>query len=119
MYFTWKFPSSQQNGTRLAETPTETRTIVNNHQQSAQPVQQPAVGVNSTQPPVGGVVSPTVTVAPPTTIVHGGSENNNLKATASAVVATTVPADENPEDDEQDDEFVSFSIQNELNCIIH
>ncbi|KAH8326404.1 hypothetical protein KR067_006541 [Drosophila pandora] len=112
----------EENGTRLAETPTETRTIVNNHQQPAQLVQQPAVGVNSTQPAVGGVVSPTATVAPPTTIIHSGSENNNLKATPPAVVATelatTVPADENPEDDEQDDEFesdrrVGFQVEGE------
>ncbi|KPU80350.1 uncharacterized protein Dana_GF16442, isoform C [Drosophila ananassae] len=112
----------EENGTRLAETPTETRTIVNNHQQPAQLVQQPAVGVNSTQPAVGGVVSPTATVAPPTTIIHSGSDNNNLKATPPAVVATelatTVPADENPEDDEQEDEFesdrrVGFQVEGE------
>ncbi|XP_017092758.2 protein lap4 isoform X23 [Drosophila bipectinata] len=103
----------EENGTRLAETPTETRTLVNNSlQQPAQPVQQPVVGV----------VSPTATVAPPTTILPGGLENNNSKATPPAVVATelatTVPAEENQEEDEQDDEFesdrrVGFQVEGE------
>ncbi|XP_050745004.1 protein lap4 isoform X14 [Drosophila biarmipes] len=114
----------EENGTKLAETPTETRTIANNHQQQAQPVQQPTVGVNSKQPV--GVVTPTATtVAPPA--VQGGSEGgsttaNNVKVATAAVVAelqaTVGGNDEAQDEDEQEDEFesdrrVGFQVEGE------
>ncbi|XP_052859508.1 protein lap4 isoform X19 [Drosophila gunungcola] len=117
----------EENGTKVVETPTETRTIANNHQQqSAQPVQQPAIGVNSKQPVVVGVVTPsTSTVVSPT--VQGGSEGtsttaNNVKAATAAVVAelaaTVGATDEGQDDDEQEDEFesdrrVGFQVEGE------
>uniref|UniRef100_A0A6P4EGX0 Protein lap4 isoform X8 n=1 Tax=Drosophila rhopaloa TaxID=1041015 RepID=A0A6P4EGX0_DRORH len=116
----------EENGTKVAETPTETRTITNNHQQQVQPVQQPIVGVNSKQPVAVGVVSPnTATVAPPT--VQGASEGtsttaNNVKAATAAVVAelaaTVGTTDEGQDDDEQEDEFesdrrVGFQVEGE------
>jgi len=111
---TKNFPFLPQNGTKLAETPTETRTIANNHQQQAQPVQQPTVGVNSKQP-VGVVTPTTTTVAPPA--IQGGSEGssttaNNVKVATAAVVAelqaTVGGTDEAQDEDEQEDEFVSL-----------
>ncbi|XP_032577528.1 protein lap4 isoform X20 [Drosophila sechellia] len=116
----------EENGTKLAETPTETRTIANNHQQQAHPVQQPIVGVNSKQPVVVGVVSPTTTTVAPTG-VQGGSEGasstaNNVKAATAAVVAelaaTVGGGDEVQDDDEQEDEFesdrrVGFQVEGE------
>ncbi|XP_070142543.1 protein lap4 isoform X5 [Drosophila kikkawai] len=116
----------EENGTRIAEAPTETRTLVNNHQQQAQPVQQPAVGVNSKQPAVVGVVTPTTTTAAPATI-QGASEaaSNNVKAATAAVVAeltaavaTTSATEEPQDDDEQEDEFesdrrVGFQVEGE------
>ncbi|XP_033163822.1 protein lap4 isoform X9 [Drosophila mauritiana] len=116
----------EENGTKLAETPTETRTIANNHQQQAHPVQQPIVGVNSKQPVVVGVVTPTTTTVAPTG-VQGGSEGasstaNNVKAATAAVVAelaaTVGGGDEVQDDDEQEDEFesdrrVGFQVEGE------
>ncbi|KAH8257775.1 hypothetical protein KR038_000859 [Drosophila bunnanda] len=116
----------EENGTRIAEAPAETRTLVNNHQQQAQPVQQPAVGVNPKQPAVVGVVTPTTTTAAPATI-QGASEaaSNNVKAATAAVVAeltaavaTTSGAEETQDDDEQEDEFesdrrVGFQVEGE------
>ncbi|XP_041565671.1 protein lap4 isoform X31 [Drosophila elegans] len=117
----------EENGTKVVETPTESRTIANNHQQqAAQPVQQPAVGVNSKQPVVVGVVTPsTATVVSPT--VQGGSEGtsttvNNVKAATAAVVAelaaTVGATDEGQDDDGQEDEFesdrrVGFQVEGE------
>ncbi|XP_017052459.1 LOW QUALITY PROTEIN: protein lap4 [Drosophila ficusphila] len=118
----------EENGTKIAETPTETRTIVNNYQQPAQPVQQPTVGVNSKQPVVVGVVSPTTTTAaPPSAAVQGGSDGtsttaNNVKAATAAVVAelaaTVGGNEEAQDDDEQEDEFesdrrVGFQVEGE------
>ncbi|XP_037707827.1 protein lap4 isoform X20 [Drosophila subpulchrella] len=114
----------EENGTKLAETPTETRTIANNHQQQAQPVQQPTVGVNSKQP-VGVVTPTTTTVAPPA--IQGGSEGssttaNNVKVATAAVVAelqaTVGGTDEAQDEDEQEDEFesdrrVGFQVEGE------
>ncbi|KAH8375946.1 hypothetical protein KR200_010445 [Drosophila serrata] len=106
----------EENGTRIAEAPTETRTLENNHQQQAQSVQQPAVGVNSKQPAVVGVVTPTTTTAAPATI-QGAPEaaSSNVKAATAAVVAeltaavaTTSAAEETQVDEEQEDEFVSY-----------
>ncbi|KMZ06096.1 protein lap4 isoform X17 [Drosophila simulans] len=116
----------EENGTKLAETPTETRTVANNHQQQAHPVQQPIVGVNSKQPVVVGVVTPTTTTVAPTG-VQGGSEGasstaNNVKAATAAVVAelaaTVGGGDEVLDDDEQEDEFesdrrVGFQVEGE------
>nr|NP_001247318.1 scribble, isoform K [Drosophila melanogaster]AFH06635.1 scribble, isoform K [Drosophila melanogaster] len=116
----------EENGTKLAETPTETRTIANNHQQQPHPVQQPIVGVNSKQPVVVGVVTPTTTTVAPTG-VQGGSEGasstaNNVKAATAAVVAelaaTVGGSDEVQDDDEQEDEFesdrrVGFQVEGE------
>ncbi|KRK04377.1 protein lap4 isoform X13 [Drosophila yakuba] len=115
----------EENGTKLAETPTETRTIANNHQQQAHPVQQPIVGVNSKQPVAVGVVTPTPTIAPAG--VQGGPEGasstaNNVKAATAAVVAelaaTVGGGDEVQDDDEQEDEFesdrrVGFQVEGE------
>ncbi|XP_065721772.2 protein lap4 isoform X24 [Drosophila suzukii] len=114
----------EENGTKLVETPTETRTIANNHQQQAQPVQQPTVGVNSKQP-VGVVTPTTTTVAPPA--IQGGSEAssttaNNVKVATAAVVAelqaTVGGTDEAQDEDEQEDEFesdrrVGFQVEGE------
>ncbi|XP_039490895.1 protein lap4 isoform X21 [Drosophila santomea] len=116
----------EENGTKLAETPTETRTIANNHQQQAHPVQQPIVGVNSKQPVVVGVVTPTTTIVAPAG-VQGGPEGasstaNNVKAATAAVVAelaaTVGGGDEVQDDDEQEDEFesdrrVGFQVEGE------
>ncbi|KQS52228.1 protein lap4 isoform X11 [Drosophila erecta] len=116
----------EENGTKLAETPTETRTIANNHQQQTLPVQQPIVGVNSKQPVVVGVVTPTTTIVAPAG-VQGGSEGasstaNNVKAATAAVVAelaaTVGGGDEVQDDDEQEDEFesdrrVGFQVEGE------
>ncbi|XP_020811010.1 protein lap4 isoform X12 [Drosophila serrata] len=116
----------EENGTRIAEAPTETRTLVNNHQQQGQSVQQPAVGVNSKQPAVVGVVTPTTTTAAPATI-QGAPEaaSSNVKAATAAVVAeltaavaTTSAAEETQVDEEQEDEFesdrrVGFQVEGE------
>ncbi|KAH8232131.1 hypothetical protein KR032_000166 [Drosophila birchii] len=118
----------EENGNRTAEAPTETRTLVNNHQQQqAQAVQPPAVGVNSKQPASVGVVTPTTTTAAPATI-QGAAEAaaNNVKAATAAVVAeltaavaTTSAAEEGQDDDEQEeDEFesdrrVGFQVEGE------
>ncbi|XP_017079680.2 protein lap4 isoform X22 [Drosophila eugracilis] len=113
----------EENGTKIAETPTEIRSIANNHQQ---PVQQPIVGVNSQHPVVVGVVTPTATtVAHPS--VQGASEGpsstaNNVKVATAAVVAelaaTVGGGDDIQEDDEQEDEFesdrrVGFQVEGE------
>ncbi|KAH8362798.1 hypothetical protein KR084_001135 [Drosophila pseudotakahashii] len=116
----------EENGTKVAETPTETRTIANNHQQQAQPVQQPIVGVNSKQP-VGVVTPTTTTVATPA--IQGGPEGsssttaNNVKVATAAVVAELAATvggatDEAQDDDEQEDEFesdrrVGFQVEGE------
>lgn len=77
-------------------------------------MQQPAVGVNSKQPTVVGVVSPT-TAAAPATIQGAPEASNNVKAATAAVVAeltaavaTSSAAEETQDDDEQEDEFVSL-----------
>ncbi|XP_070073163.1 protein lap4 isoform X12 [Drosophila takahashii] len=117
----------EENGTKVAETPTETRTIANNHQQQAQPVQQPIVGVNSKQPV--GVVTPTATTVAPPAAIQGGPEGssttaNNVKVATAAVVAELAATvgggttDETQDDDEQEDEFesdrrVGFQVEGE------
>jgi len=105
----------QQNGTKSAvtETPSETHTIANNHQQvvvtstnnsaAAQPVQNPATVVNS-KPVAVGIVSPT-----PTATAHPQTTQGESTTTAAVIENTTatVAAVADEVTDEQEDEYVS------------
>ncbi|XP_033245470.1 protein lap4 isoform X6 [Drosophila miranda] len=118
----------EENGTKVAETPTETRTLANNHQQAPpQPVQQPVVGVNSKQTSSNNSI-PTGAPAAPAADNNSskGSSHNNTKAAAPAAVveivaaaATVAAASEDvPDDEEQEDEFesdrrVGFQVEGE------
>ncbi|XP_001358430.3 protein lap4 isoform X26 [Drosophila pseudoobscura] len=118
----------EENGTKVAETPTETRTLANNHQQAPpQPVQQPVVGVNSKQTSSNNSI-PTGAPAAPAADNNSskGSSHNNTKAAPPAAVveivaaaATVAAASEDvPDDEEQEDEFesdrrVGFQVEGE------
>ncbi|XP_026840018.1 protein lap4 [Drosophila persimilis] len=118
----------EENGTKVAETPTETRTLANNHQQAPpQPVQPPVVGVNSKQTSSNNSI-PTGAPAAPAADNNSskGSSHNNTKAAAPAAVveivaaaATVAAASEDvPDDEEQEDEFesdrrVGFQVEGE------
>ncbi|KAH8294915.1 hypothetical protein KR018_004289 [Drosophila ironensis] len=116
-------PLPEENGTRVVETPTETRTLTNNHQQPAQLV-QPPLGANSKHPPVAvGVVSPTTVASPNTApavvqVQAGLAESNNVQAATTVLTELAVPAEDNQDDEEQDDEFesdrrVGFQVEGE------
>ncbi|BFF92120.1 protein lap4 [Drosophila madeirensis] len=115
----------EENGTKVAETPTETRTLANNHQQAPpQPVQPPIVGVNSKQTSSNNSSIPTGG-APAAPAADNNSSHNNTKAAPAAAVveivaaAATVAASEDvPDDEEQEDEFesdrrVGFQVEGE------
>lgn len=110
----------------MTETPAETRTTANNHQQSAvvvtatnnvaQPVHKPLTVVNS-KPLSVGVVSP-IAAEPQTTQgdtvpavlqTHSSSSSDNVTpAAALATVAVVADAaNDSAEAEEQDDEYVS------------
>ncbi|XP_034127695.1 protein lap4 isoform X7 [Drosophila guanche] len=115
----------EENGTKVAETPTETRTLANNHQQAPpQQVQQPIVGVNSKQTSSNNSSIPTGGAPAAPAAGNNSSHNNTKAAPAAAVVeivaaAATVAASEDVlDDDEQEDEFesdrrVGFQVEGE------
>ncbi|KAH8382820.1 hypothetical protein KR009_005423 [Drosophila setifemur] len=102
----------EENGTKIVETQAEARTQANNHQQLAQPVQQPLVGVSSKTATVVGVITPTAAAAPSTT-AQGAPEHNTVRNATAAVLAelqANIAPEEN-QDDEEEDEFVSSYLK--------
>ncbi|XP_023036383.1 protein lap4 isoform X17 [Drosophila willistoni] len=112
----------EENGIKLAETPTEARPVANNHQQAKavtvtapvpQPVQQPVVGVNAKQ-----AANTTTTVTAPPANAQGGVPQV-VQNTANTVAAIAAPvASDVADGDEQDDEFesdrrVGFQVEGE------
>ncbi|XP_060648492.1 protein lap4 isoform X13 [Drosophila nasuta] len=107
----------EENGTKpvVTETPTETRTQANNHQQvavtttnntsAAQQVQKPSAVVNSSKPVAVGIVSPTPT---PTTVAQPQSTQGDSTTAAAA----EEDADEQ-EDEYETDRRVGFQVEGE------